>query len=174
VDIGFSFSASASEEIFRVISIEAELPPIGGEEGCHACPMVGFAHPVHPDQGEEILLERPDGLHSHAMLDQGEGLDPNVIRADAVLGAAQEHRLLDRGAAGSGQRAANADGARGRRGRSVDASIGRRARAEYCGDEGALGSEGTGCMVERSKGQLGSREKNSDGEKARRKGASWR
>ena len=76
VDIGFSFSASASKELFRVISIEAELPPIGGEEGCHACPMVGFAPPVHPDQGEDILRERPDGLQSQAMLDQGEGTRP--------------------------------------------------------------------------------------------------
>jgi hypothetical protein len=54
--------------------------------------MVGFAHPVHPDQGEDIFLEGSNGLHSQAMLDQGEGLDQNIIRADEVLGAAQQVR----------------------------------------------------------------------------------
>jgi hypothetical protein len=46
----------------------------------------------YPDQGEDLLLERPDGLQSQAMLDQGEALDQDVVRVDENLGAAQQVR----------------------------------------------------------------------------------
>ncbi|WP_447974924.1 hypothetical protein [Nitrospira sp. Kam-Ns4a] len=66
---------------------EAQLPPAGGEEGCHGCPMVGHADPVHPHQGQDIIHQAPDRVQAQTVLGEGERFHQDVVGADEVFGA---------------------------------------------------------------------------------------